>query len=114
MFDLIAGSDHAGDLYLVLGSGSGTTPGLTFNGLNLPLNFDGWFTTTISSANSFPFTQTFGTLDANGRSGAAFTLPAGLTFLVGLHLDHAFLNFDPVTFQVTRASNAIPFDLPAS
>ena len=81
------------------------------NGQLLPLNPDAYFGSMISQPNVIPFVETLGVFNANGRAGAAFVLPAGLTFLTGLHLDHAYIAADLSTLQVTRASNAVPLDL---
>ena len=110
-FDLIAGSAHAGEAYVMLGSISGTSPGVTLHGHLLPLNPDSYFRSMMSQPNTVPFVQTLGVLDGNGRANASFTLPAGLTFLAGLHIDHAYLTVNPTTLQITRASNAVPLDL---
>ena len=110
-FDLIAGTPHAGEVYLVLGSASGTTPGTPIGGHVLPLQFDGYFVLTLSQPNVFPFSQTLGTLDARGRANASFALPPGLRALAGLHFDHAYVLIDPLSGSVTRASNAVPLDL---
>ena len=48
-----------------------------------------------------------GTLDAEGRAGAAFTLPPGLVpGLAGLVVHHAYCSLDPsAAFAVVLASN---------
>ncbi len=110
-FDLIAGSEHQSQAYLVLGSVTGTSPGITLGGHVLPLNVDSYFFTTLALPNVPPFQQTLGVLDSSGRATAGFALPPGLTVLAGLHFDHAFVVLDPVSRQVVLASNAVPLDL---
>ncbi|MEM7201266.1 MAG: aryl-sulfate sulfotransferase [Planctomycetota bacterium] len=110
-FDLVAGSPRAGETYLVLGSASGTSPGTTVGGLPLPLNPDSYFVLTATMPSVFPLTETIGTLDGAGRASATFGLPPGLSFLAGLHVDHAFLAFDLGSGTTTHASNAVPLDL---
>ncbi|MCA8944251.1 MAG: aryl-sulfate sulfotransferase [Planctomycetes bacterium] len=109
-FDLIVGSPFAGRFYVLLGSASGTTPGFPLGAVNLPLNFDGYLETTINLANVAPFGNTIGTLDANGRATATFSLPGGLLppAAVGTELHHAFVLFDAGVVNIERASNAVP------
>lgn len=111
-FDLIAGSEHAGDQYLVLGSAAGTTPGTVLDGMLLPLNVDGYFLTMLSFPNVFPFVNTTGFLDANGRATASFTLPAGILPPEAAAFDfhHAYVVLDAATQDVVHTSNAVPLD----
>jgi predicted GH43/DUF377 family glycosyl hydrolase len=110
---LRAGTLHAGELYLVLGSASGTQPGIAVNGLNLPLNQDAWFTATLLGPNLGALVGTFGLLDATGRASAALVVPAGGLdpALAGLEVVHAFVALDFTTGAVDFASNAWPLTL---
>jgi hypothetical protein len=101
-----AGPAHAGEFYLVLGSLSGTAPGLSIDGQLLPLVFDAWTAHTLANPNVGPLLQTFGTLDAQGRALAALQLPAPLApVLGGMTLHHAFLALSITpALQVTFAS----------
>ena len=105
---LNAGTDHGNDLYLLLGSFSGTTPGLPADGLILPLNFDAYLNHTLSKPNKVPLTNSFAALDGTGRSTATFTLPAGLTGFSGLTAHHAFAVIDLGTFGISFTSEAAP------
>ncbi len=89
---LNAGPAHAGKFFWVLGSVSGTSPGVSINGLTMPLNFDPYFNTTILLPNLPPFVNSFGNLDADGQATTLFTLPGGGLFpnLIGVHADHAY------------------------
>jgi len=104
-FNMVTGTDHAGELYLLLGSISGTTPGLVVDGLTLPLVVDAYFLTTLTQPNQPPLSQSFGVLDALGKASASFALPGGLG-VAGITANHAFVAFDPVAGQVTLVSNA--------
>ena len=112
-FDLVAGTGHAGDLYLLLGSTSGTGPGFPIDGQLLPLVVgDAYFLASLNQANSGPFVQTFGVLDGLGKAGASLTVPLGAAApAVGLTAHHAFVALDPVTLEVTLASNALPLTI---
>jgi hypothetical protein len=110
--DLDAGTDRAGAPYLVLGSASGTAPGIPLDNVVLPLGFDAYTTLTLTSANNGPFQGTFGLLDACGRATAQIVVPAGTDgTLAGLALDHAFLTLDLSSFTVGFASNAAGLSL---
>ena len=76
-FDIDGGADSAGDFYFVLGSLTGTAPGLPLGGVTIPLLPDAYTDLTLGSANTGPFANTFGNLDACGRASASFSLPAG-------------------------------------
>ena len=91
--DLSAGSNRAGLVYFVLGSASGTSPGLPLDGNLLPLNVDSFFLTSINFANVAPFGNTFGVLGELGEASASFDLPAGLS-LTPVSLDFAALAID--------------------
>lgn len=110
-FALVAGTPHAGDLYLVLGSLSGTDPGVAAGLHTLPLNVDAYFLITLTQPNTV-IAGSLGTLDGLGRATAGITLPAGSPpALAGLTAHHAFVTLDPGTGEVTHASNAVPLEL---
>ena len=113
-FQLDAGSDNGGDLYLLTGSASGTTPGIPVDGLTVPLNLDAYLLAVSSSPNSPPLEDGLGVLDANGRGEAAFTIPAGTLnpSLAGSTLHHAFVVLS-TSGVVSFASNAAPVNLGA-
>ncbi len=107
---LDVGPDHAGRPYFVLGSASGIDPGVSALGQFLPLNPDAWLFYTASHPNQGPLSNTFGTLDANGRAQAAIAvMPLAAPALIGLTLDHAFLVLDGAA--AAAASHAVPLTL---
>ena len=109
---LTAGSAFGGGLYIVLGSTSGTTPGIQIDSALIPLNIDAYFLLTLSNANSGPFSQTLGLLDGSGGASAAFVLPSGVDpALAGLGLQHAFIAIAPGQLGIGFASNAMPLAL---
>jgi len=99
---------EAGTNYLLLGTTTGTKPGVNFGPVNLPLNVDSWTITTLTSVNQFPFTNTGGVLDPLGQAVARFTMPGGILppTIAGLRFNHAFLLSQGAT--VTFASNPVP------
>lgn len=109
-FTLNAGPTYAGGLYVLVGSMAGTSPGLPYQGVVLPLNMDWYLTFSLGQANQPPFANTFSFLDGAGASTASFSLPPAAVppTLAGTTAHHAYLAFDPVTFQAAVASNPMP------
>lgn len=95
---LSAGALHAGRRYLLLGSMTGTVPSIPFQGYEIPLVLDPWTQATFV-ANTGPFGNSFGMLDAQGGATATVTLPP----LPGTSL--AFWH----CFTVWDATNALAF-----
>src|SRR5690606_34993311 len=105
-FDLIAGSEHAGSVYALLGSASGTAPGTAVGALHLPLSRVAWQDHT-GSIDPYACSGNIRGLDAFGRARPSFAPPAGVlpAAAIGLELHHAFLVADPVRAAITHASN---------
>ena len=112
-FLLAAGSDNALNLYFVVGSASGTAPGLSIDGLLVPLNFDAYLSFTATNPNTPPLAQTIGFLSSSGSASASFSIPPGLGLsIVGVTLHHAFAVFDlQDDGKVVFTSNAAPVTL---
>jgi hypothetical protein len=89
--------------YRILGSISGTSPGLDFNGVNVPLNFDFFMLITVLDANSPALPGFVGTLDATGSATAALVAGPLPPSAVGLQMD--FAAFVKVGSAVRWASN---------
>lgn len=110
--NLLAGVANAGRVYLMLGSVSGTSPGIGVNALVLPLNFDAYLQFTAGTPNTPPLLNGFAILDADGEGQAQFALPPGTTpALAGLDASHAYLLFDLATLQADFVSNAVSIEL---
>ena len=111
IFRLDAGEAYAFQSYQLLGSLSGTQPGTTFGALELPLNPDPYFNSTLFLPISTPITEPIGQLDAKGRADVVFTLPPNAaTPLTGLTLSHAFAVF-PRERLTGFASNPVSLEL---
>jgi len=96
-FTYSAGSGNAGNVFFVLGSITGTSPGIQLTpSLNLPVNFDGWTSSTINFANAGPFFQTVGVLDSMGVGNGSVTFPP-FPFLSGFTFNHAFMAINGTT-----------------
>jgi hypothetical protein len=93
--DLAFGPELAGDLYYVLGSTSGSSPGVAVGLHQLPLNVDDYLLLTVNQPNSSFLSQSLSVLDSDGRASCQFNLPSGLNpALAGLNVHHAALLFD--------------------
>ncbi|MCA8943047.1 MAG: aryl-sulfate sulfotransferase [Planctomycetes bacterium] len=112
-FDLKAGSRFAGRPFLLLGSLTGTGPGIDIGGPRLlPLEYDGYLVFTVSTPNQFPLAYTSPTLDASGNASVSFSLPPGLaSFLIGLRIHHAAVVFGAGGAGVELVSNPVTIEL---
>jgi hypothetical protein len=88
---LNAGLARANEAYVLEGPVSGTTPGFTFQGFNIPLNMDAYFDLLVYMPNTFPMNNNFGTLDSFGRALVVAIVPP-LPSLSGLVFHHAFVS----------------------
>ena len=111
LMSLEGGLTHAGLGYLLLGSASGTDPGLELEpGLVLPLQPDAYSALTLFAPNLPPLAGSVGALDGAGRASASFSLPPGSpSALIGLKLHHAYLVLGPFGFE--QASQPLALEL---
>lgn len=106
------GPNLGGATYLLLGSASGTDPGLDFDDVHLPLVWDAFTTGTLVLANGPNFQNTLGTLGTDGTAVATLdTLGPFDPALAGTVLHFAALFFDPVTGQIVHATSAVAISL---
>ncbi|MEO0650059.1 MAG: hypothetical protein AAFZ65_05225, partial [Planctomycetota bacterium] len=107
-FTLFTRPEVSADFYWLLGSLSGTAPGLPLGpGIVLPLNVDALFNLSLSS-NTAPFGNNFGAPDTLGVGDSSFTLPAGTNpALAGLTANFAYVTIDVLSLSATSASNAV-------
>ncbi len=85
--------EYAFDAYIVLGSLSGTEPGLMIDAVTtLPLNFDAYLSYGYLHPNQPPLLNGFGMLDEDGRANATFTVgPDVLWLFPGMEIHHAVM-----------------------
>ena len=109
---LDAGTSHGGDLFAVVGSITGTSPGIPFGGFVLPLNQDFYFDQTVLFPNSHPLTNSFSNLDLNGTAVTTVTVNAGELppIAIGITVHHAAVVLD-ATLQLTLVSNPVALTL---
>jgi len=105
-FQLEAGPDSAGEIYLLLGSITGSEPGIPLGTVTLPLNPDPYFSFTLANMNSAALPNTLGLLDVTGGATASLVIPPATDVsLAGITLRHAYATIDGLSFA--GASNAI-------
>ncbi|MHC4815956.1 MAG: hypothetical protein ACYTFN_23030 [Planctomycetota bacterium] len=105
-----AGKTHANRLYWIVGSVSGTSPGINLSGVSIPLNPDPYTDFTIANTNSTILTNFRGGLDTEGNATASFNVPSGLPPLVPFTVYHACLVYD-TQGRFYMASNPVPLAL---
>lgn len=104
-----AGAANAGRLAVLLGSASGTRPGVRLGGVLVPLNHDGYSQALFAGTSPIQPSSIFLVLDAAGRGGFALAIPAGLPpALVGETVAHAIVTFDVGALQWRQARFASP------
>jgi len=91
---LDAGPVHANKSYWIFGSITGTSPGVSLNGIHIPLNLDVYTQLAMENVTANPPYDRFrATLDASGGATARFVLPVN-TLNAGFSLDHSYIVFD--------------------
>ena len=99
---------HGGHPYLVLGTLSGTTPGVDLGAVHIALNPDAYTTLLFTKpgtliADSFGFLNAYGAANVTLNAGTMSLSPG----LVGLTAHHAFLVLSPLNLSVTWASEPL-------
>jgi hypothetical protein len=105
---------QAGKSYLLLGSVSGTTPGIDFVGSNVPLNLDAYLMFTLLNPNTPPLVGGGGALDSKGGAVATFSLPQlSDPSLAGVTVNHAGFSLDLVggAFVLPEVTNPVSVTL---
>lgn len=105
---LEAGSAHANRSYWIVGSMTGVKPGITLQGVHIPLNPDLYTDLLLTNVNAPGLTRFRGVLDANGAATAAIQIPSSLP-PGSVTLNHAFVVYTGGAFHM--ASNAVPLGL---
>lgn len=93
---LAGGPTLANRNYAILGSITGTAPGVAIGSVVLPLNVDGFFSTVVSQLGSSALPGFLGTLNADGNAYAQFDTQIPVpSFLLGLEIDFAYITLSP-------------------
>jgi len=105
-FSLDAGASNKNRKYIILGTMSGTSPGMPLPGgvVTLPINWDGFTSGIVPFLNSPVFNGFIGTLDSSGEGKAQLNTPGPLpSGLVGVKMNFAFACNKPWNY----VSNAV-------
>lgn len=110
------GRQFAGEMYLCLGTRSGTTPGFAFGSWQVPLNIDMYTDAFLATPNSFPWQDGIGMLSPGGTARASITLlPNSISpLLQGTTLHHMFVVLGTTatgSIGVRHVSDSMPLDL---
>lgn len=102
---LRAGPNHANELYVILGSVTGTSPGVPLGSFHLNLNPDPYTNFLLGTPNTL-IQSSLGQLDAQGEAFATLSYPGlpAVPAFIGLRIHHAFLAMDPMTLAGTYVS----------
>ena len=86
------GAEHAGSPYYVVGSASGTSPGISLGSETLPLVLDAYTSASFIDPGSVGLGSSSGLVPPSGTGSAAFSVPATAgVAAVGLTLHHAWV-----------------------
>jgi hypothetical protein len=108
-FSLDAGIGNKNRDYLLLGSISGTEPGLPLPGgmTTLPLNWDAFTDLVLTLLNTSLFTDFLGTFDSAGQAAAQLNAPPVAPVFVGTKMYYAYSLSNPFDF----ASNPLMIEI---
>ena len=103
------GAGFAGDFFFVLGSLSGTSPGVPIDAsLTLPLNPDAYLNLLLPAPGA-PIGPATGFLDGQGQAALQFDLPGNLPLnAAGLQANHAVIVFDATTLLPVHVTSPWP------
>lgn len=105
---LDAGVEYAGFKYLIVGTRSGTFPGTTQAGLQVPLNYDKYTRSMLENPGQVMYKKFSGYLDSKGKAEAKLDMPAGLSFgRSGAVYHHAAILIDPKTKRIKATTNPV-------
>lgn len=108
---LDAGIEHAGKIYLMLGTVSGTSPGTPLGAVHLPLNYDFYFDWLARLPNTI-VQGSLGTLDAAGQASASFRMINAIPLsMAGTVMHHAYIVIPTDFSGFDLVSNAVPLTL---
>jgi hypothetical protein len=103
-----AGRELAGRAYTILGTRSGSEPGVALPGKHLPLNPDDYTSLSLTGPETL-LRRGRGLLDAEGRATVTVHVPAGrFASAAGTILHHACVVFGAGPGEIARVTSAVP------
>jgi hypothetical protein len=108
-FLLLGGTENADRKYILLGSVSGTDPGISLPGgfATMPLNWDAFTDVVLLLINTSVFSNFLGTLDSSAGSATAQLNAPPVPGYAGIAMQYAFCLGDPFDF----VSNPVEIDI---
>jgi len=106
LLNLNFGPQHASEAYWLLGSMSGTAPGVDHAGFHLALNLDSYTGQTILAANTPILSGFQGSLSVNGTGSASINLPAAFALPGPIVIHHACVVWDGMGALVKTSNPA--------
>lgn len=103
---LDAGPARAGEIYVLVGTLSGTQPGTPYGTVVAPINVDNYTLTLLTNPSVQALFGSIGVLDGQGRGTAQVPVPPGFKVGGGVTAHHAFITL-PLTKPVDFVSNAV-------
>ncbi len=109
----VAFGEHAtGDLVWILGSLSGTAPGISLGGVLVPLNVDAYTLEILAAPGQAGVQGGFTILGPGGTAFGLLSVPSGVALpLVGTVAHHAAVRIDVATGVLLGASNPLPLTI---
>jgi hypothetical protein len=106
---LQAGPECAGRYFIILSGMTGTWPGFSMSGTDIPLNLDAWTWLAFTLINTSCMSNFMGQLDGQGDAAAVLKIPVGTsTELIGqpFFFDYLVLE-NPASGPVIKASHPV-------
>lgn len=103
---LNAGPLHAGEIFVLAGSLSGTQPGIPIGSVVVPLNLDNYMLTLLNNPSIQALYHSIGVLNGQGMSTAQIPVPPGFKVGLGITAHHAFITL-PLDKPVEFVSNPV-------
>lgn len=103
---LNAGPAHAGEIFVLAGSLSGTQPGIPIGSVVVPLNLDNYMLTLLNNPSIQALYHSIGVLNGQGMATAQVPVPPGFKVGLGIAAHHAFITL-PLDKPVEFASNPV-------
>jgi hypothetical protein len=111
-FRISVGPQYAGHYYVVFGTLSGFSPGITLGPVHIPLNPDGFTLANGAAMNAVPFINFFGVLDAQGQGTASWTaMPQTPAVFDTLPMHYAAVIVQQNPLLIVSATNPVAFNV---
>ena len=106
---LAAGLDYGDEDYVIFSGVTGTWPGFTLSGIDVPLSLDDWTWVAFANINSSFLVDFMGRFDSSGRAMAKLNTHGGISLeLIGLAMYFDYLVLESsLTLPLKTASQPV-------